>query len=427
MAGFLLIVPATSPMSSILPLLLTASDTGGAGTATRRIHDGLKEIGVNSRMLVRDKSTSDPTIHGPTNKLTKAFAKVRPYFDVLPLKLYDASSEYSINWLPDRLYRRVNKLDPDVIHLNWVAGGYMNPSSISDFTQPIVWRLPDMWPLTGGCHYTDGCTRYRSSCGKCPQLDSTHSWDPSRVTLTRKKRAVEQKDVTVVATTPWLAECAAESAVFRNSQIKVIPNGLNTETFKSYDSAIGRNLFDLPSDAALVLFGAVSPLSNHRKGYDLLIEALDDLDIKGKTDIELVIFGTSEPEDSPDFGFPTHYTGYLYDEESLALLYSAVDVMVVPSRYEGFGQTISEAMACGTPVVAFDTTGPGDIIVHEETGYLASAYEPTDLAAGIEWILADKIRRDKLGSRSRSEALKKYKSTKVAEQYLDLYNSLVTG
>jgi glycosyltransferase involved in cell wall biosynthesis len=247
------------------------------------------------------------------------------------------------------------------------------------------------------------------------------------VTLTRKKRAVEQKDVTVVATTPWLAECAAESAVFRNSQIEVIPNGLNTETFKSYDSAIGRNLFDLPSDAALVLFGAVSPLSNHRKGYDLLIEALDDLDIKGKTDIELVIFGTSKPEDSPDFGVPTHYTGYLYDEESLALLYSAVDVMVVPSRYEGFGQTISEAMACGTPVVAFDTTGPGDIIAHEETGYLASAYEPTDLAAGIEWILADKIRRDKMGSRSRSEALKKYKFTKVAEQHLDLYNSLVTG
>ncbi|MFB6187199.1 MAG: glycosyltransferase, partial [Halobacteriaceae archaeon] len=219
------------------------------------------------------------------------------------------------------------------------------------------------------------------------------SWDPSRVTLTRKKRAVEQSNLTVVATTSWLAERASDSAIFENTPIKVIPNGLNTNTFKPFDKEIGRDLFNLPSEALLILFGSVSPLSNPRKGHDLIVDALTQINPDIETDIELVVFGASEPVDPPEFGFPTHYTGYLNDEESLALLYSAVDVMVVPSRYEGFGQTVTEAMASGTPVVAFDTTGPGEIINHKETGYLASKFDPSSLADGIEWMLTDSTSR----------------------------------
>jgi glycosyltransferase involved in cell wall biosynthesis len=184
-------------------------------------------------------------------------------------------------------------------------------------------------------------------------------------------------------------------------------------------------LFNLPSDVPLILFGAVSPVSNERKGFDLLYEAISEFAENSDTDAELVVFGSEESDSAPEFDLPIHYTGYLNDEESLALLYSAADVMVVPSRYEGFGQTVTESMASGTPVVAFDTTGPKDTVVHKETGYLASPYDPSDLATGIEFLLNDDERRSRIGQSARSRAVEKYHYTDVAEKYYDLYESIV--
>ncbi|WEL20538.1 glycosyltransferase family 4 protein [Halorhabdus sp. BNX81] len=412
-------------MDSVRPLLLTASDSGGAGTAARRIHEGLREVGIDSQLLVREKSSDDPTIRGPESKTAKVLAKLRPYLDSAPLVPYDAASEYSVGWLPDRIDAHVERIDPDIVHLNWIAGGYMSPGSINAFDRPIVWRLPDMWPLTGGCHYAGDCTRYRSTCGECPQLDSTSTWDPSRVMLERKRRAVDRADVTVVATTPWLAEHARESTVFEKSPIEVIPNGLDTQTFRPIDRRIGRELFTLPEEVPLVLFGSVGPLSNPRKGYDLLREALEQLDSQVDKSPELVVFGTSEPEKPPEFDFPIHYTGYLHDDQSLAVLYATADVMVVPSRHEAFGQTVTESMACGTPVVAFKGTGPSDIIDHKETGYLATEDDPVNLATGISWLLTDEKRREMIGSQARQRAVDRYHLTKIAEQYHELYDSLL--
>jgi glycosyltransferase involved in cell wall biosynthesis len=416
-------------MASLNPLLLNYSDSGGAGNATRRIHEGLEAIGVDSKMLVRKKSSDSMTVLGPETKFTKVFAHIRPFLDSLPLSFYDAASEYSLSWLPDNLGSRINVVDPDVVHLNWVAGGFMSPERISSINRPIIWRLPDMWPMTGGCHYTNGCTKYQESCGACPKLRSTNELDPSRITLKRKRRAVAKSDITVVATTPWLADHARSSAIFNDCPVTVIPNGLDTEIYKPIDKCVGRELFNLPTEPPLVLFGSVGPLSNERKGYDLLRDSLQRLSAEFDTDAELVVFGTQRPDPDPDpeFGLPTHYTGYINDDESLSLLYSAADVMVVPSRYEGFGQTVTEAMACGTPVAAFDGSGPGDTILHEETGYLAAAHETDDLAAGIDWLLAETASGTHLGTRARERAVKKYHYTTVAKQYLELYESMVSN
>jgi glycosyltransferase involved in cell wall biosynthesis len=412
-------------MDSIKTVLLTQKDSGGAGIATRRIHEGLQEIGINSQMLVRDRSSDDSTIHAPESRFSQAITKIRPLLDNLPLIFYGSPDAFSISWAPDRLYKRVNKLNPDIVHLNWIAKGYMSPESINKFDCPVVWRLPDMWPLTGGCHYAGDCDRYRSGCGNCPQLDSNMSWDPSRITLKRKKRAVEQQDLTVVATTSWLAKSASESEIFENTPIEIIPNGLDTDVFKQYETQTGRDLFNLPSESKLILFGAVGALNNPRKGFDLFKQAIANMSSEDREDIEIVVFGASEPEDPPEFELPVHYTGYLSDEEALAVLYAAADVMVVPSRYEGFGQTVSEAMSSGTPVVAFETTGPKEILDHKQTGYLASKFSPTDLANGIKWVIDDSTRQSTIGDQARLVAQKNYDQVKIAEKYKNLYESLL--
>ena len=142
--------------------------------------------------------------------------------------------------------------------------------------------------------------------------------------------------------------------------------------------------------------------------------------------IELVVFGAGEPENQPDFGSPVHYLGLLHDDVSIALLYSAADVMVVPSRQEAFGQTAFEAMSCGTPVVCFDATGLKDIIDHQRNGYLAKSFDTSDLAAGINWVLSDENRHKEFCVKAREKAVAYFDIKKVSMKYVKLYEDVIT-
>jgi glycosyltransferase involved in cell wall biosynthesis len=306
-----------------------------------------------------------------------------------------------------------------------MGDGFLPVKTLSKIDIPIVWRFPDMWPMTGGCHYADGCEKFTDGCGDCPQLNRSLDHDITWWTHLRKRNAWSNADITAVAPSAWLAEQAKQSSIFQDRRIEVIPNGLNTDLFKPYDRTFARDVFDIPDDRKIILFGAIDSTSDPRKGFVYLKDAIQSMATDWDSDdIEVIIFGSSEPENPPSFGFDTRYVGYLDDEESLALLYAAAEVMVVPSRYEGFGQTVVEAQACGTPVVAFDATGPSDTVAHGKTGYLATPYEAEDLATGIEWIL-DGDRAADLGKTARKRAVDLYQLETVAEQYRALYEDLL--
>jgi glycosyltransferase involved in cell wall biosynthesis len=240
--------------------------------------------------------------------------------------------------------------------------------------------------------------------------------------MARKSRAFSDTDITVVAPSNWLAECARESSLFQDSRIEVIPNGLDTDVFYPWDMKTARSAFQLNQEETIVLFGSVNATSDPRKGFDLLDDALNHIQSEN---LRLVVFGSSEPTDPPNLNYPTTYTGYLHDNQSLAFLYSAADVMVVPSRYEGFGQTVSESMACGTPVVAFDATGPSDSVDHRKNGYLAEPYDPEDLARGINWVLEDQKRRNDLSKQARVKAKEEFSLEVAANRYKKVYKSII--
>jgi glycosyltransferase involved in cell wall biosynthesis len=222
-----------------------------------------------------------------------------------------------------------------------------------------------------------------------------------------------------------LADRAKESSLFSDRKIEIIPTGLNTRVYRPIDAEIGRKSFDLPADKHLILFGA-QEVEASWKGFGLLRRALALLNNKeGYDDVNLVVFGSSRPADPPDFAFETHYTGYVHDDATLASLYAACDVMVVPSKIEAFGQTVTESMACGTPVVGFDATGPRDTIEHGVTGYLAEPYDADDLAEGIGWVLDDPELRSMMGKQARARAVEQYDIETVALQYHALYENIL--
>ena len=282
-----------------------------------------------------------------------------------------------------------------------------------------------MWPFTGGCVYTQECEKYKLSCGSCPQLGSDRPNDLSNWVLKRKVKAWQNLNLTIVATSSWMADCAKSSSIFQNTRVETIPLGLDTEIYKPIDKSIARQLLNLPQDKQLILFGAVNPTSDPRKGFHLLQPALQQIAQNGWGDrVELVVFGASKPEKEIDLGFKTHYLGYFKDDLSLSLVYSAADVTIVPSIQEAFGQTASESMACGTPVVAFSNTGVRDIVDHQQNGYLVTPFEIDDLTQGIIWVLEDKERHQKLQDHSRDKSLREFANEVQARRYLSLYEDI---
>lgn len=406
------------------PLLLSTADIeGGAARAAYRLHQGLQAIAVSSQMLVRTKLSYDQTVIAQKSALSKLAAPVNSW----PLKFYRNCdrSMFSPQWFPDQIAPKVAQLNPDLINLHWICNGYLQIETLAKLNKPLVWTLHDMWPFTGGCHYSQQCDRYTNACGTCPQLKSNSNWDLSRAVWQRKAKSYKALNLTVVAPSFWLAQCAISSSLFKNCRIEVIPHGLDTETFKPIEQHIARKLLNLPQDKQLVLFGAASGES--RKGFHLLHDALQQLSKSGWRDkIELVVFGASQPDRPIDLGFNAHYLGRFHDDIALALVYSAADVMVVPSTQEAFGQTASESLACGTPVVAFAATGLKDIVEHQQTGYLASPFEISDLAQGIAWVIEDGDRHQNIRARARKKAEREFTLELQANRYLSLFTNVVS-
>lgn len=398
---------------------------GGAARAAYRIHQSLQKAGISSQMLVQYKKGNDPAVSALE---CKARSRLRSSMDNLSLKLYPQRQYlFSTQWFPDAIAPKVKQINPDIVNLHWICNGFVQIETLAKLNKPLVWTLHDMWAFTGGCHYTQGCDRYTNSCGACPQLKNNKNWDLSHWIWKRKNRAWKDCNLSIVSPSNWLAECTKSSSLFKNSAVEVIPHGIDLTKYKPINKEIARNLLNLPLDKRLVLFGA-SPgsIGDKRKGLYLLQPALQNLNQLGWQDtLELVIFGNSQPpENSVDLGFKTHYLGQFRDDISLALIYSSADVMVVPSLQEAFGQTASESLACGTPVVAFAKTGLEDIIDHQQNGYLVKPFEIEELAKGINWVLADSDRQKQLCINAREKAEREYSLELQARRYLSLFEKI---
>jgi glycosyltransferase involved in cell wall biosynthesis len=313
---------------------------------------------------------------------------------------------------------------PDIVHLHWVAR-MMRLESLRRLTMPIVWTMHDSWAFTGGCYLPGDCTRYRESCGKCPILGSVQENDLSRRIWMRKQEAWHDLDLTIIAPSRWMATCAQASSLFRNTRVEVIPNAIDVERFKPVDKRTARNLLSLPQDKKLVLFGAKNFTKDRNKGFHLLVQALKDVAGSNWRDtIELIAFGSSESKPAPELDINTRYLGWFSDDISLARLYSAADLFVLPSIQESLGYTVMEAMACGTPCVAFNQGGVPDLIDHQLNGYLAQPFDPSDLAEGIIWVLENENRQKGLSLQARQKVEQEFTLGKIAQRHQALYRKI---
>ncbi|MDB9541457.1 glycosyltransferase family 4 protein [Anabaenopsis tanganyikae CS-531] len=399
---------------------------GGAARAAYRIHQALRLHGLDSTMAVNVATSGDWTVQSHKTKLAKGLARLRPQLGSLPRQWLRTDNPilHSPAIIPSTWSDRLNCTDADVLHLHWVNGEMLSIPDITKLGKPVVWTLHDMWAFCGAEHYTEEF-RWCQGYWKDNRPSYESGFDLNRWTWNRKRKHW-QKPLQIVTPSQWLADCVTKSALMADWPVRVVPNTINTDIWQPFEKNLARKLLHLPLDVPLLLFGALNGSRDPRKGFDLLQAALNHL--RGQMPgLQLVVFGQLAPKEPIDLGFPIHYMGRLHDELSLRILYSAADVMIIPSRQDNLPNTGLEAHACGTPVIAFNTCGLPDIVEHLKTGYLAKAFDTTDLAHGIQWLLSDFSRLMTLGLAARQRAVDKWSVKVVADAYQNVYNSVLVN
>jgi len=256
----------------------------------------------------------------------------------------------------------------------------------------------------------------------CPQLLSQKESDLSRKVWDRKQSAWQNVRIHIVTPSRWLADCARSSSLFRNSRIDVIPNGIDTDIYKPVEKAFARKVLGFPHNRRLLLFGSANATQDPRKGFQFLLPALERLrESRWHEKAELMVFGASAFKGANQTGYKTRFLGPLSDDISLSLVYNAADAFIAPSVQDNLPNTVMEAMACGTPCIAFDIGGMPDMIDHRINGYLAKPFDVDDLAGGIAWLLEDETRLGDLSRAARDKVAREYSLRFIAARYLDIY------
>lgn len=413
----------------------TYDSAGGAARAAYRIHLAVLACGVDSRMFVQTKKRSDDRIlctrdFVPRTWLYRLFnwhrKKLKKKWQAYQWGKYpDKGPDLMSDLITSDICGALKRIDYDVLHLHWVSNGFL-PLDKLPRNKPIVWTLHDTWPFCGVCHYFYECSGFMKECGWCPQLGSTSGHDLSHQVWNRKRLIYRKLDLHVVSPSRWLGEYARKSSLFRGFPMAVIPNCLDTGKFRPMQEkevSPRWRRFQEGSGKPYILYGAMFASTDRRKGLHLLLSALEILKTVGKGDLfELIVFGATKPLEGTPEAIPVHNVGFVGDTDELASLYNLAQVMVVPSLSENLACTIMESMSCGTPVVAFDIGGNGDMIDHQINGYLARESDVEDLARGILWSLAH---ARTLGEAARRKVIENYTPEIIGKKYSDLYRSLL--
>lgn len=433
-------IPSSKPSLKVL-LLCTAEQGGGAAEACRRLLEGLCSVGLEARLLV---------LHGGEGDA----AAVRSVLDGSGARLWakaafllERAEIYLRNgWDRGRLFRvstarwgfDVSRHPwvqwADVLHLHWINQGFLSLDGLQRLSllgKPVFATLHDLWMATGICHLplelsasgAQLCPRYREGCGYCPLLSSRSAQDLSR-------QVWERKSFLSTPAFHYIAVSTAEAALFAESPLMrsarpalVLPNPIDLELFSPRTA----EAMPVPSwykEGRYYLTLVAARLDDVVKGPELLktvARAFRTQSPEFAAHTTLLLVGETKRKDYFDDLALSHISlGRVSDRRELAAIYAHSDAVLSTSVYETFGQTLSEALAVGTPVLSFRCGGPEDIIEDGGTGYLIDAFDPEQYAARLIELL-ERRGQGAFDSETCRSSVQRFGAARIATELSQLY------
>jgi len=390
---------------------------GGASKAAYLIHKTLLENDIESKMLVYKKISDDGSVYESRHSLIlDLFFKLEPFFFK---NRNNIKSEFSTN-LFSKLKIDWGLIDwADIINIHWIGNSTLSYKKIESFMKPIVWRLPDQFPFTGGCHFSGECTNYEVGCGNCYLLENKIN-DLSRKLFLRKQKHLSKiKSLTIVSPSSWMDRKVKKSLLFADRESFVINTGIDTSLF----SPIGQKSI-YPIKNINLLFIASNPVNDPRKGFKYVRELINEkLSEDEKKRFNLVLIGEEEIKNSLDLNIRIKRTGKIEDRAVLREYYSNADIMIAPYVEDNLPNTILEAMACETVVLAFDVGGINEIIDHKIDGFLSSQLNSEHLYSGLNYIIKSDL--ELLKKNARNKIVNKFNCKKNYKKFFKLYRDII--
>ncbi|HCN84909.1 MAG TPA: glycosyl transferase family 1 [Sphingobacteriaceae bacterium] len=417
-------------------LINTSDSGGGAALACRRLMKALTLKDIDVDMLVQKKTSYETHIHVNQEHL---LGKLKVQYDFLSERLpfiafHEKDRSVRFAFSPANSGTDITAhhtiSNADLLHLHWTNSGFLsidNLKQVLNLKKPVIWTLHDMWTFTGGCHYTGSCEHFIHQCGNCPFLKDPGENDISHKGWLKKKSLYDQAgNIVFVTCSKWLADVAKKSSLLSGFRIETIPNPIDTTIFSPKDKADIRAKWNINPAAKIILFGAAN-IMDRRKGIRYLVDALTRFKgaYQDDKDVEIVIFGKNKSFNAEKLPFRVHNLSVISSQSDMAEIYSMADVFVLPSLEDNLPNTIMESMACGTPVVAFNTGGIPDMIDHQQNGYLAKYQDANDLALGMQWVFDNHDRG--ISANARRKVAENFSNDIVADKYIALYQSILHG
>ena len=409
----------------------------GAGRALWRHHRALRDSGVDSRVLMADGAVrTGEGIHHWSELGEVPPVEIGAIDDNGEALVPEARHPNIGHFLRSRLLPESPLvLESDVLELRQLHAGrqrsFFDPEVLRELTRrkPVLWRLSDTTAFTGFCCYPYTCGGFLEDCENCPLLEDPHRTEmriPPGVSpaerLDARRRLYQGLKLHVVGPSQWILDLAKRSVLGGvDGEFLRIPVGIDERIFRPERRMEGRARWGLDPEDSILVVNAPDP-GNYRKGFDLLLDVLGRL--KSRRNTRLLLIGEKAHPDL-ERQFPRwRTTGYLTEEDDLALAYAAGDVFLFPSRQDNSAQVLLEAAASSVPTVCFNVGGNAEYVAHGETGIVVPAFDTKAFAEGVEVLLGDPGKRRALGERARANVCEEFRQDLQTRRFRDLYENL---
>lgn len=401
-------------------LIVNTSDVGGAANACFRLHNGLLNENINSKVLISKKIKDyKHTFVYKSNFFSFFILKIISYLKY-KIRLRNRPEELELFSFPTSIFD-ISKTDlykeASIVNLHWVAR-FVDYKFFKKNKKPIVWTLHDMNAFTGGEHYDEEYLGIDEKGFPIRRELSISEKKTFAKIIAYKRKYISQIDnLTIVAPSQWLANEARKCTIFQGRDVYCIPNGLNSEIFSPKDKDYSRTLLNIPRDKKVLLFVADS-IANSRKGFIFLKKALEKIE-----DPNLILCAIGKTESTVSSINNIIELGSINDEVLLSYVYSAADVFIIPSLMDNLPNTVLESLFCGTPVIGFPIGGIPDMIQDGTNGYLTENISVQSLIKTIQKFLENPhvFNRKEI----REDAVKKYDQSIQAKKYLELFENIL--